>query len=66
MLIYLIVSLAIPFINLSFNIGNWMLALIPASAFIACAFYYPHKKWIPMVLQWIMVGFVIYMEYFMR
>jgi hypothetical protein len=66
MLIYLIIALAIPFINLSFNISNWMLALIPASAFIACGFYYPRKKWIPMVLQWMMVGFVIYMEYFMR
>lgn len=66
MLIYLLVALAIPFINLNFNITNSMLALIPASAFIACAFYYPRIKWIPMVLQWIMVGFVIYMEYFTR
>lgn len=66
MFLYLIICLGIPFIGMSHNIGFWVLALVPASAFIACAFYYPRVKWVPMVLQWIMVAFVFYMQYFKK
>jgi hypothetical protein len=61
--LYLIVALFIPFINSGHSFEYWILALIPVSAFVGCAFYYPRIKWIPMVAHWIMVGFVIYMEY---
>ncbi len=64
--LYLIICLGIPFIIMNHSIVFWILALVPASAFIGCAFYYPRIKWIPMVLQWIMVGFVIYMQYFKK
>ncbi|MGN6533183.1 MAG: DUF6427 family protein [Ginsengibacter sp.] len=64
--LFLIISIAIPFIDLHHSAGYWFLALIPASAFIGCAFYYPRTRWIPMVLQWIMVGFVVYMQYFKK
>jgi len=64
--LFLIISTAIPFLDLHHSIGYWLLALIPASAFIGCAFYYPRTRWIPMVLQWIMVGFVVYMQYFKK
>lgn len=64
--LYLLISIAIPFILLNHSLGYWLLALVPASAFIGCAFYYPRIKWIPMVLQWIMVGFVFYMQYFKK
>ena len=63
MLLYLIVALFIPFINMSHNFEYWILAAVPVSAFIGCAFYYPRIKWTPMALHWIMAGFVIYMEY---
>jgi hypothetical protein len=64
--LFLIISIAIPFIDLHHSIGYWLLALIPASAFIGCAFYYLRTKWISMVLQWIMVAFVLYMQYFKK
>lgn len=64
MALYLIIALAIPFINHTYETGQWMFALVPASAFVACAFYYPRLRWIPRVLQWLMVGFVLYMQYF--
>ena len=64
--LFLIISIAIPFIDLHHSIGYWLLALVPAAAFIGCAFYYPRTKWIPMILQWIMVGFVVYMQYFKK
>ena len=63
MLLYLLVALLIPFINLSHNFEYWILAAIPVSAFAACAFFYPTIKWVPPLLHWAMAGFVIYMEY---
>ncbi len=63
MVLYLIVALFIPFINISHNFEYWILAAVPVSSFIACTFFYLRKKWIPLVLHWIMVAFVIYMEY---
>jgi hypothetical protein len=66
LLLYLLICIGIPFLIISYSIGYWMLALVPASAFIGCAFYYPRIRWIPMVLQWIMVGFVLYMQYFKK
>ena len=66
LLLYFLVSLGIPFIMMNLDISYWLLALIPASAFIGCALYYPRIKWIPAVLQWIMVAFCLYMEYFAK
>jgi len=61
--LYLVVALFIPFINSSHNFQYWILATVPLSAFIACFFFYPTKKWIPLAVHWIMAGFVIYMAF---
>lgn len=66
MLLYLVVALAIPFMNGIHQIEYWLLSMIPVSAFVSCAFYYPRVKWISAVLHWIMVGFVLYVEYFQK
>ncbi len=66
MLLYLIVAVGIPFISMNHNMEYWLLALFPAAAFTGCAFYYPRIKWIPMVLQWMLVGFVFYIQYFRK
>ncbi|MDQ6903110.1 MAG: DUF6427 family protein [Bacteroidota bacterium] len=63
MLLYAIVALFIPFINSSNNFQYWILATIPLSAFIACFFFYPTKRWLTLSVHWIMFGFVIYMTY---
>ncbi len=65
-LIYLIVTLLIPFINWAFMMEYWILTLVPASAFIGSAFYFPRIKWIPSLLQWFIVAFVLYVEYFQK
>ena len=64
LLLYLIVAIIIPFINTSPNFAYWIIAVVPASAFVASAFFYPRIRWIPMVLHWVLVAFVIYMQYF--
>lgn len=61
MVLYLMVALFIPFINSSYNFQYWILAAVPLSAFIGCFFFYPTKKWISLLVHWIMVGFVIFM-----
>jgi hypothetical protein len=63
MLLYSIVALFIPFINSSNNFQYWILATVPFSAFIACFFFYPTKRWLTLSVHWIMFGFVIYMTY---
>lgn len=64
MLLYLLVAAFIPFINTTHNFQYWILAAVPLSAFIACFFFYPYKKWIPLAVHWVMAAFVIYMTYF--
>ena len=64
LLFYLIVAILIPFINTTPNFEYWIIAAVPVSAFVASAFFYPRMKWVPMVLHWILVAFVIYMQYF--
>lgn len=59
--LYLLVALFIPFINSSHHFQYWILATVPLSAFIACFFFYPTKRWIPLSMHWLMVAFVIYM-----
>ncbi|HUZ60821.1 MAG TPA: hypothetical protein VMU83_18765 [Hanamia sp.] len=66
MLLYLIIALAIPLINNISDKSECLLVLVPVSAFIACGFYYPRIKWIPRILHWAMVGFVLYIEYFQK
>lgn len=66
MFLYLIICIAIPFIIIDHSLAYFTLALVPAAAFIGCAFYYPRIRWISMVFQWIMVCFVFYMEYFKK
>jgi hypothetical protein len=62
MMLYLIVALFIPFINMSYNFNYWFIATVPLSAFIANTFWYPRKKVLPLMLHWGMVAFVIYMN----
>jgi hypothetical protein len=63
MLLYLIVALFIPFVNVTHNFQYWILATVPLSAFIACFLFYSNKKWLSLTVHWIMVAFVIYMAY---
>lgn len=62
-LLYLLVALFVPFINATHTLEYWILAALPVSAFIACAFLYPVKRWLPFLLHWIMVFFVIVISY---
>lgn len=59
LLFYLPVAFIIPFINSNNNFDYWILTAVPLAAFVACAFFYTTKKWIGLLLHWLMVGVVI-------
>ncbi len=62
-LFYLIVAVFIPFINATKIFEYCILTALPLSAFIAAAFFYPLKKWLPIVLHWLFVALVIIISY---
>jgi Family of unknown function (DUF6427) len=62
--LYLLVAVFVPFVNATHSFGYWILCAVPLSAFVAAAFLYPTKKWVPAVLHWLMVAFVIVIGYF--
>ena len=63
-LFYLVVALCVPFINYTRSFEYWILTALPLSAFVACAFLYPSKKWFPVLLHWLMVALIITTSYF--
>ncbi|MEP6674316.1 MAG: DUF6427 family protein [Ferruginibacter sp.] len=65
-LLYLLVAVFIPFINDTHTFEYWILCAVPVSAFTACTFFYPERRWFPQALHWIMAAFVIAINYFVR
>lgn len=64
--LYLVVAAAIPFLNIAPSFTYWILTAVPASLIVASAFFYPEKKWIPLVIHWMMVGIVVIVSYFLK
>ncbi len=62
-LFYLLLALAVPFVNSSASLHNWVLALPAFAAFHACAYLYPSKKWVAPLLFWSTVAFVLAQQY---
>lgn len=64
--LYFLVAIFIPFINATHNFQYWILCAVPLSAFVASAFFYPAKKWSPLLIHWLMVAFVLAFSYFIK
>jgi hypothetical protein len=62
--LYLPVAVFVPFVNATHSFQYWILCAVPVSAFVAATFLYPAKKWFPTLLHWLMVAFVIVINYF--
>lgn len=63
LLLYLVVAVFIPFINATHTFEYWILTAIPLSAYIGCGFLYPVKKWLPLLIHWLMVLVVLVVSY---
>jgi hypothetical protein len=59
LLLYLLTALLVPFINASPSFSYWILCAPPFAAFHANAYVQAHPKWLPLVIHWVLVGFII-------
>ena len=64
--LYLVVAVFVPFINATHTFEYWILCAVPLSALLGAAFLYPAKKWFSLLLHWLMVAFVIVINYFVE
>ena len=64
MLIYLLFGLFIPFLNnTAEGFENWILIVVPFAAFHACTYLYPPQRWIPVVIFWLSITFILIYQY---
>ena len=61
--LYLLVAVFVPFVNATHTFEYWILCAVPVSAFVAATFLYPAKTWVPTLIHWLMVAFVIVISY---
>lgn len=63
LLIYLLLAFFIPFINSDQFFHTWVLMTVPFACFHACAYFYPQKRWFPLLLFFITIGYILYQQY---
>jgi hypothetical protein len=63
LLLYLLLAFFVPFFNSYHSYHTWVLITVPFAAFHACAYFYPPKAWLPLLLFFSTVGFVFYQQY---
>jgi len=63
LLIYLLLAFFIPFINTDQSFHTWVLVTVPFAAFHACAYFYPVKRWFPLLIFFITIGYILYQQY---
>jgi hypothetical protein len=64
LLLYLLVAVVIILINRVNSYENWIIMAIPFAAFHAAAYYYPVKTIGPNILHWLIVFYILFMNYF--
>lgn len=63
LLLYLLLSFFVPFINSDQSFHTWILITVPFAAFHACTYFYPVKRWFPLLLFFITMGYILYQQY---
>ena len=64
LLLYLMVAVVIILINRVNSYENWVIMAVPFAAFHAAAYYYPTKTLGPNILHWLIVAYILAMNYF--
>ncbi len=62
-LIWLLLALLVPFINSHDEFHTWVLAMPAFAAFHAAAYLYPARRWLPLLLFWGTLAFVLAQQY---
>ncbi|MFL5742406.1 MAG: hypothetical protein ACJ75B_19440 [Flavisolibacter sp.] len=66
LLLYLILAFFVPFINSDQAFHTWILVVPPFAAFHGCAYFYPPRRWFPLMLFCITVGYILVQQYSMN
>ena len=64
LLLYLMVAVVIILINRVNSYENWIIMAVPFAAFHASAYYYPQKTLAPNILHWLIVIYILAMNYY--
>ena len=64
LLLYLMVAIVIILILRVDSYDNWILMAVPLAAFHAAAYYYPSKTIGPNILHWLIVLYILFMNYY--
>ncbi len=65
LLLYLLVAVVIILINRVNSYENWIIMAVPFASFHACAYYYPSRSLWPNVLHWLIIIYILSMNYFL-
>jgi hypothetical protein len=63
LLLFLLLAFLVPFVNSTQSFHTWVLTTAPFAAFHACAYLYPPRKWLPLVLFTAMLLFILAQQY---
>lgn len=64
LLLFLLLAFGVPFINSTSSFHTWVLTAAPFAAFHASAYLYPTRKWLPVLLFFGTVVFIISQQFF--
>ena len=64
LLLYLLVAVIIILVNRVNSYENWIIMAVPFAAFHTAAYYYPTRTIGPNILHWLIVGYILFMNYF--
>jgi hypothetical protein len=65
LLLFLLVAIVIILINRANSYENWIVTAVPFAAFHAAAYYYPVRRTGPLLLHWLIVAYIIMINYFL-
>ena len=63
LLLFLLGSIFVPFVNSTDTFENWVMAAIPFAAFHACTYLYATRRILPLLLFWLSVAFILGYQY---
>ena len=63
LVLYLLLAFLVPFINSDQSFHTWILIAAPFAAFHACAYFYPRRRWLPLLLFFITIGYILFQQY---
>lgn len=66
LLILLMISLSVIVIDGDTSYVNWILCVVPITAFHAAAYFYPVKRTFVLVIHWVTFAYALYINYIQR